>query len=1061
MKLMAVDRGGQKDMLEEYAFKVTPVPAPTFRVTACTPALRTHTDDPDYTDYGTDTTVYYVGSSHKIAPLRINTSSTTFSTTGDTSVTYRLDQTDKTDFFVNGDTGVVFGKFTTAGEVKLSLVAIDAGKQEDVLETYTFAVRDKQTFSFTRLAQRLATKDAEFVDYDQQTNYYAGDSPKVAPRLITDIRVSGGTPTGIKYRLDQNKEDTDFFVNSDTGVIFGKFPEAKFKQPTTVAMNLTVIDGAGASEVLETYTFHVKPRPATFLQILSLWEYDTGYDNRDYVNTSQLRHTFAVGDQYSFPPINLTTFDASADKDDIAFTLDGAPQGFLIDPRNGFVQGSANEERPYAYNVSLVALDKSSGLQSEPLQEYTITIKKKDTDSAINGPGGKDCEHGTQVDAAPFDKKFECDCGGTIYAGANCDVPKTAGPTYPMAISSNWNENSLGPDSKYTSKYSWRDSFELAAPSLSTEELFVNYTGGDASKITYSLVVQGINTTSKNSTPGKFYTSSTGATLAKMVGLESSLGRYTGHLQATDGAGGSVRVKSWDFEVLKDDTAVPAHGPNGRACSNNSVSKDGVKLDQKFTCVCNKGYSGENCDTAPPESENAAMGSSSPSSEVYVVSAVFALLLLALAMSVIVTKARAAAERNKPFDFNEQVDKLLDAGLIVLEEDSAASLVEKSLPQEIKRKHVSLTNKLGNGAFGEVWKGVYDDPRGGAEYLVAVKMLLKETDEATKEMVQEAVVMAHIGSHKHVVNLIGTITAGTPKLLVMNFCEHGSLQDYLKKRAAATPFTEAERLKAAHDVALGMTHLEAKRVVHRDLAARNVLVDSLSRCKVADFGLSRAAGDADNKDGVEEVYYRANHGAFPVRWTAPEAMETMLFNISTDVWSYGILLLEIYLDGGKPYEGMDNQVVISRVTSGYRAFRPEGCSFAVYTEVIMPCWDKDPAARPSFVELAGNIEQLATDVADAPAPEQPRTRKANGFDSPHYNSGTSLGGGGYVEVGTGGADDDAIEAYGEQVSVAVAMERSGFNFRLQRQASAKNAKKLYGEKRKPDVVTECVHAHAA
>ena len=98
MNLVAVDKGGQKDMLEEYTFKVTS--APVFRVAADTPALRTHTARPDYTDYGTGTAVYYVGSSHKIAPLRINTSSTKFSTTGDTSVTYRLKQTNKTDFFV-------------------------------------------------------------------------------------------------------------------------------------------------------------------------------------------------------------------------------------------------------------------------------------------------------------------------------------------------------------------------------------------------------------------------------------------------------------------------------------------------------------------------------------------------------------------------------------------------------------------------------------------------------------------------------------------------------------------------------------------------------------------------------------------------------------------------------------------------------------------------------------------------------------------------------------------------------------------------------------------------
>ena len=135
-----------------------------------------------------------------------------------------------------------------------------------------------------------------------------------------------------------------------------------------------------------------------------------------------------------------------------------------------------------------------------------------------------------------------------------------------------------------------------------------------------------------------------------------------------------------------------------------------------------------------------------------------------------------------------------------------------------------------------MWKGVFEEQGGrrssAAEYLVAVKTLLKETEESMQEMLQEAVIMAHIGQHRNCVSLVGAVTAGQPKLLILNYCEHGALQGYLKKRAEATPFTEAERIRAGSDVAQGMRHLESKRVIHRDLAARNVLVDSLMRCKV-------------------------------------------------------------------------------------------------------------------------------------------------------------------------------------------------------------------------------------
>jgi len=147
----------------------------------------------------------------------------------------------------------------------------------------------------------------------------------------------------------------------------------------------------------------------------------------------------------------------------------------------------------------------------------------------------------------------------------------------------------------------------------------------------------------------------------------------------------------------------------------------------------------------------------------------------------------------------------------------------------------------------------------------------------------------------------------------------------------------------------------------------------------------------------------------------------------------------------------------------------------------MPCWDKDPAARPSFVALAQKLEQLteqlATGITDAPL--QPSTRKNSGFeneqystrtrpknnardtfgfDNALYNGGPNPGGDGYIHVGAGGAGDGAIEAYGVRVSVEEAKKRSGFH----RQDSAKNAKQLFGvEKHKPDVITEYVHARAA
>merc|ERR1719289_599746 len=98
-------------------------------------------------------------------------------------------------------------------------------------------------------------------------------------------------------------------------------------------------------------------------------------------------------------------------------------------------------------------------------------------------------------------------------------------------------------------------------------------------------------------------------------------------------------------------------------------------------------------------------------------------------------------------------------------------------------------------------------------------------------------------------------------------------------------------MKFASHIALGMAYLAKHKFVHRDLAARNCMVDGDLVVKIADFGLSRDLNESD--------YYTSGdkQAKLPIKWMAPESMERRVYNARTDMWSYGVLLWEIFSHG--------------------------------------------------------------------------------------------------------------------------------------------------------------------
>uniref|UniRef100_A0A803YCT4 Tyrosine-protein kinase n=5 Tax=Meleagris gallopavo TaxID=9103 RepID=A0A803YCT4_MELGA len=262
---------------------------------------------------------------------------------------------------------------------------------------------------------------------------------------------------------------------------------------------------------------------------------------------------------------------------------------------------------------------------------------------------------------------------------------------------------------------------------------------------------------------------------------------------------------------------------------------------------------------------------------------------------------------------------------------------------EIPRESLKLEKKLGAGQFGEVWMATYNK-----HTKVAVKTM-KPGSMSVSAFLEEANLMKSL-QHDKLVRLHAVVTREEPIYIITEFMEKGSLLDFLKSEEGnKQPLPKLIDFSA--QIAEGMAFIEKRNYIHRDLRAANILVSAMLVCKIADFGLARI---------IEDNEYVAREGAkFPIKWTAPEAINYGSFTIKSDVWSFGILLTEIVTYGRIPYPGMSSAEVIRALEHGYRMPRTESCPEELY-DVMMRCWKTKPEDRPTFEYMQSILEDFFT-----------------------------------------------------------------------------------------------------
>jgi serine/threonine protein kinase len=260
-------------------------------------------------------------------------------------------------------------------------------------------------------------------------------------------------------------------------------------------------------------------------------------------------------------------------------------------------------------------------------------------------------------------------------------------------------------------------------------------------------------------------------------------------------------------------------------------------------------------------------------------------------------------------------------------------------PREIRRSAIELLQEIGAGQFGRVFKGLYDEGNGKPPYTVAIKTLASEyaARKQRADFLFEAAIMAQL-YHKKIVNIIGQVTTnGKELMLVIQYCEQGALLQWLQNHGAREPVFVL--INMAADVADGMEYLSSLGFIHRDLAARNVLVGVDFVCKVADFGFAR---------NIESGEYQARRDTeVAVRWAAPECLAYRKYTIASDVWSFAVLLHEVFTLGQRPYCDWPNSRVWDSVQEGYRLPKVEQCPQEIY-DFMQLSWQVDVSKRPRF-----------------------------------------------------------------------------------------------------------------
>ncbi|KAK1883215.1 Fibroblast growth factor receptor 4, partial [Dissostichus eleginoides] len=265
-----------------------------------------------------------------------------------------------------------------------------------------------------------------------------------------------------------------------------------------------------------------------------------------------------------------------------------------------------------------------------------------------------------------------------------------------------------------------------------------------------------------------------------------------------------------------------------------------------------------------------------------------------------------------------------------------AGVMEFELPYdpvwEFPRENLTLGKPLGEGCFGQVVRadayGINKDSPDPAS-TVAVKMLKDDaTDKDLADLISEMELMKVMDKHKNIINLLGVCTQDGPLYVLVEYASKGSLREYLRARRPP-----------GMDYTFDVTKVPEEQLTFKDLLS----------CA---YQVAR---------GME--YLASKRGRLPVKWMAPEALFDRVYTHQSDVWSFGVLMWEIFTLGGSPYPGIPVEELFKLLKEGHRMDKPSNCTHELYM-MMRECWHAVPTQRPTFKQLVEELDKVLLSISD-------------------------------------------------------------------------------------------------